>query len=69
MSKMGPKLKNLAAAEGRALKAYCAKNGGQEVVAVGWGISSSRITRAINRKSAPQKKFRNILIAAKIVKA
>ncbi len=68
MAKMGPKLKKLTVEEAAALKRFCQDNGGQEVVAVSWGFSSSRITRAINRDCAPQPKFRLKLIEAGIVK-
>lgn len=63
-----PKLQKLTSAEANRLRDYCAKNGGQEVVAVKWYTSSSRISRLIAREHAPQKAFRQELIKAGIIK-
>ena len=63
-----PKLKKLTVEEANRLRAYCAKNGGQDVVAVSLGTSSSRISRNINRHNAPQKWFHQKLVELKIIK-
>lgn len=63
-----PNQKLLTRDEAKRLKSYCQANGGQEVVAVGWNTSSSRISRIIHRKHGPQKDFRIKLVDAGIIK-
>lgn len=65
-----PKMKNkkLTVEESNRLAKYCADHGGQEVCAVGWFTSSSRVSRVVRRRVAPQKMFRHVLEQIGVIK-
>ena len=62
------KNKKLSVAEAERLAKYCQDRGGQEEVAVSWFTSSSRLSRLIRRKCAPQKMFRHKLQEIGVIK-
>ena len=55
--------------EAKRLREYIDKNGGQEPVAVGWGISSATLSRSLNGDTAPSSLLRRTLAAVGVLKA